>query len=162
MDIVKFSFVDGGIHHIMLKFKVSIHLFSVCESVVSYWWLTVDLVYKRKVVGRNDYLISSGWQAFFIRRTRYNTNSMRRTAFLVVNPVTGKIFASIFNCTPAGRVPGLGKSQTQKRLIQFVVVWCSVFGWAHRGPTNRFLLLQWFRVGLAVLSSHLLTNHNRT
>ena len=35
-------------------------------------------------------------------KIRYNINVMRRTARIVVSPITVNNFASLFGCTPAG------------------------------------------------------------
>ena len=66
--------------------------------------LSCDVVYKfRKIVGRNDF--SDQFRKITIRYkgTEYNMNVVRQTAWLVVNPVTVKNFAALFNCTPADR-----------------------------------------------------------
>ena len=63
-----------------------------------------DLVYKfKKIVGRADF--SDQFRKIIVRykRIRYNINIMRQPACLVSNPVTVNNFASLFNCTPAGR-----------------------------------------------------------
>ena len=63
-----------------------------------------DLVYKlKKLVGSNDF------SAQFIRiishykKIGYNNNILQQTACLVFYPITVGNFASLFNCTPAGR-----------------------------------------------------------
>ena len=40
------------------------------------------------------------------KRTGYNINVMRQSAYLVVNPITVNNFASLFNCTPVDSVLG--------------------------------------------------------
>ena len=39
----------------------------------------------------------------FFTKTGYNINVIRQTACMVVNPITVNNFASLFDCTPAGR-----------------------------------------------------------
>ena len=46
------------------------------------------------------------------KRMWYNINIMRRSACLVVNRVTVKNFASLFNCTPVGSVSVAAVSPT--------------------------------------------------
>ena len=64
-----------------------------------------DLVYKfKKIVGRADF--SDQFKKIIVRYKRigYNINIMRQSACLVFNPITVNNFASLFNCTPVGRV----------------------------------------------------------
>ena len=68
-----------------------------------------DFVYKlkkkkkKKNVGRADF--SDQFRKIIVRYKRigYNINIMRQAARLVFNPITVNNFASLFNCTPAGR-----------------------------------------------------------
>ena len=63
-----------------------------------------DLVYKfKKIVGRVDF--SDQFRKIIVRYKGigYNINIMRQSACLVFNPITVNNFASLFNCTPAGR-----------------------------------------------------------
>ena len=65
-----------------------------------------DLVY---IVGRHmNFLISLEKNRY--KRTPYNMNIMRQPACLVINPVTVNNFATLFNCTPAGRASDLIKA----------------------------------------------------
>ena len=64
-----------------------------------------DLIYKfKKIVGRADF--SDQFKKIIVRYKRigYNINIMRQSACLVFNPVTVNNFASLFNCTPVGRM----------------------------------------------------------
>ena len=64
-----------------------------------------DLVYKfKKIVGSVDF--SDQFRKIIVRYKRigYNINIMRQSACLVFNPITVNNFASLFNCTPVGRV----------------------------------------------------------
>ena len=66
-----------------------------------------DLVYKFKNnVGRADFF--DQFKKIFVRYKRigYNINTMRQSACLVFNPITVNNFASLFNCTPVGRISG--------------------------------------------------------
>ena len=67
-----------------------------------------DLVYTfKKIVDRNDF--SDQFRKITIRykNIAYNMNVMRQTACLVVNPITFKNYAYLFNCTPVGRASDL-------------------------------------------------------
>ena len=64
-----------------------------------------DLVYKFKIiVGISDF--SDQFRKIIIRYKRIgcNINIMRQSACLVFNPITVNNFASLFHCTPVGRV----------------------------------------------------------
>ena len=63
-----------------------------------------DLIYKfKKNVGRANF--SDQFKRIIVRYKRigYNINIMAQSACLVFNPITVNNFASLFNCTPAGR-----------------------------------------------------------
>ena len=116
----------------------------------------------KKIVGRSDF--SDQFRLIIIRykRNGYNMNFMRRTACLVVNPITVNNFADLFNCTPVGRASDLMFFflfcfvfyLPQRLSVKLAGAWRSVFGRAHRGSTVGLLLLQRFRLGL-LLSTRL-------
>ena len=63
-----------------------------------------DVVYKfRKIVRKTEF--SDQFKKIIMRykRTGYNVDVMRQSAFLVVNPITVNNFAVLFSCTPVGR-----------------------------------------------------------
>ena len=63
-----------------------------------------DLVYKfEKSVGRTDFSDQFRKNIIRYKRIGYNMNVTRRTACLVVNPITVNNFADLFNGTPVGR-----------------------------------------------------------
>ena len=60
-----------------------------------------DLVYKfKKITGRTDF--SDHFRKIMIchKRICYDLNVMRKSACLVINPITVDNFAALFNCTP--------------------------------------------------------------
>ena len=64
-----------------------------------------DLVYKFKlIVGKADFSDQFRKIIVHYKRFGYNINIMRQSACLVFNPITVNNFASLFNCTPVGRV----------------------------------------------------------
>ena len=63
------------------------------------------VVYKFKnIVGRADFSDQFRKSIICYKGIGYNINIMRQSACLVVNPITVNNFASLFNCTPVGRV----------------------------------------------------------
>ena len=63
-----------------------------------------DLVYRfRKIIGKNDF--SYHFKKIIVRYKKigYNTDDLRQTACLVVNPIRVNSFAYLFNCTTVGR-----------------------------------------------------------
>ena len=81
-----------------------------------------DLVYKfKKIVGRADF--SDQFKKIIVRYKRigYNINIMRQSACLVFNPITVNNFASLFNCTPAGRA-------SDSMMAQHKAIYFSWFG----------------------------------
>ena len=63
-----------------------------------------DLVYSfRKIIGKNDF--SYHFKKIIVRYKKigYNTDDLRQTACLVVNPIRVNSFAYHFNCTTVGR-----------------------------------------------------------
>ena len=64
-----------------------------------------DLVYKFKtIVCRADFSDQFRKNIVRYKHIGYNINIMRQSACLVFNPITVNNFASLFNCTPVGRV----------------------------------------------------------
>ena len=61
------------------------------------------LVYRRKIVGKSNF--SEQFRKLINRHKRigYNPYVMRQTACLVINPTLVESYASLFNCTTAGR-----------------------------------------------------------
>ena len=63
-----------------------------------------DLVYRiRKIVGRSNFSEQFRKLSNRYKRIGYNPYIMRRTACLVVNPVTIDSYALLFNCTTVAR-----------------------------------------------------------
>ena len=54
-------------------------------------------------MGRTDF--SDQFRKMMIRhkRTGFDLNDMRKSAWLVINPITGDYFAALFNCTSVYR-----------------------------------------------------------
>ena len=62
-----------------------------------------DLVYKLKnIVGSNNFSAQFIKIISHYKKIGYNINVLQQTACLVVNPITVRNFASLFNCTPVG------------------------------------------------------------
>ena len=63
-----------------------------------------DLVYKfRKIYACYDFSTQFRKVILRYKKIGYNINVIRQTACMVVNPITVNNFASLFNCTTAGR-----------------------------------------------------------
>ena len=63
-----------------------------------------DLVYKfRKIIGKNDFPYHFKKIIVRYKKIGYNTDVLRQTAFLVVNPIKVNSFSYLFNCTTVGR-----------------------------------------------------------
>ena len=63
-----------------------------------------DLVYKfRKIIGKNDFPYHFKKIIVRYKKIGYNIDVLRQTAWLVVNPIKGNIFAYLYNCTTVGR-----------------------------------------------------------
>ena len=61
------------------------------------------LVYKKKLIGINDFSFQFRKIITRYRRIGYNLNVMRQSACLVFNPIMVGNYAAFFNCTPEGR-----------------------------------------------------------
>ena len=57
----------------------------------------------RKIIGKNDFPYHFKKIVIRYKKIGYNTNVMRQTACLVVNPIKVNSFAYLFNCTTVGR-----------------------------------------------------------
>ena len=62
-----------------------------------------DLVYKKKLMGRNDFTFQFRKIITRHRRIGYNVNVMRQSACLVFNPIMVDNYAVFCNCTPVDR-----------------------------------------------------------
>ena len=63
-----------------------------------------DLVYKlRKLIGKNVFPYHFKKIIVRYKKIGYNTDVLRQTACLVVNPITVNRFAYLFNCMMVGR-----------------------------------------------------------
>ena len=86
--------------HSDLVSKFNVGLKSLLQQGLSEPEFYGDLVYKfRKIYACNDF---STQFSFRYKKIGYNINVIRRTACIVVNPLTVNNFASLFNYTPAG------------------------------------------------------------
>ena len=95
--------------HYELVSKFNVGLKTFLHQSLSEPELYGDLVYKfKKNVGRADFSnqLKKKKKKKIVRYKRigYNINIMRQSACLVCNPITVNNFASLFNCTPVGRV----------------------------------------------------------
>ena len=66
--------------------------------------MVTKYINSRNIVGRADFSDQFRKNIVCYKRIGYNINIMRQSACLVFNPITVTNFASLFNCTPAGRV----------------------------------------------------------
>ena len=86
----------------MSKYNVglkTLHLQSLSEPEFN-----GDLLYKfRKIIGKNDFPYHFEKVIVRYKKIGYNTNVMRQTGCLVVNPIKVNSFAYLFNCTTVGR-----------------------------------------------------------
>ena len=62
-----------------------------------------DLVYKKKLIRRNDFSFQFRKIITRYRRIGYNLNVMRQPACLVFYPIMVGNYAAFFSCTPVGR-----------------------------------------------------------
>ena len=62
-----------------------------------------ELVYFKKLIGRNDFSFQFRKIITRYRRIGYNLNVMRQSACLVFNPIMVDNYAAFFNCTSVGR-----------------------------------------------------------
>ena len=63
-----------------------------------------DLVYKsRKIIGKNDFPYHFKKIIVRYKKIGNNTDVLRQTVYLVVNPIKVNSFAYLFNCTTVGR-----------------------------------------------------------
>ena len=101
--------------HLLHRFVNVINLFcslrlSLLKQGLSEPEFYGDLVYRfRKYFGRKDFSDQLK-NIIHYKRTGYNIHVMRQSACLVVNPVTVNNFATLFNCTAAGRASDLMKA----------------------------------------------------
>ena len=90
--------------HYELVSKFNVGLKSLLHQGLSEPEFYGDLVHKlRNIVSRADFSDQFGKVIMRYKRIGFNINVMRQSACLVVNPITVDSFASLFNCTPAGR-----------------------------------------------------------
>ena len=86
------------------KFKIGLKALLQQGLSEQYFMVTWSINSKKMQVGL-IFLISTKKIIIRCKRTGYNTNVMRQSACLVVNPVTVNNIASLFNCTPVGSAP---------------------------------------------------------
>ena len=101
-----------------------------------------DLVFFKKLIGRNDFSFQFRKIITRYRRIGYNLNVMRQSACVVFNRIMVDNYAAFFNCTPVGRASD--SMMARLKDIHFswfgpVLLVCCV---AHRGPTGVFPLLR--------------------
>ena len=82
------------------------------------------------------------------KRIGYNINVMRQSACLVINPITVDSFASVFNCSPAGRASDSMKGPTKSFMIYLSWLGLDIFlSVGHLGFKKWFCfapVIQWF------------------
>ena len=90
--------------HSELVEKYNVSLRKLLQQGISDPEFYGDLVYRiRKNVGKSDFSEQFRKLINRYRRIGYNPYVMRQTACLVINPTSVDSYASLFNCTTAGR-----------------------------------------------------------
>ena len=92
--------------HYELASKFNVGLKPLLHQGLSELEFYGDLVYKfkKKNEGRADFSVQFRKIIVRYKCIGYNINIMRQSACLVFNPIMVNNFASLFNCTPVGRV----------------------------------------------------------
>ena len=63
-----------------------------------------DFVYKfRKIIGKNDFPYHFKQIIVRYKKIGYNTDVLRQTACLIINPIEINNFSYLFDCTTTGR-----------------------------------------------------------
>ena len=90
--------------HSELVEKYNVSLRKILQQGISESEFYSDLVYRiRKNVGISNFLEQFRMLINLYKRIGYNPYVMRQTACLVINPTSVDSYASLFNCTTAGR-----------------------------------------------------------
>ena len=90
--------------HYELISKFNVGLKSLLHQGLSEPEFYGDLVYKfKKMKGMTDFSDQFRKVIMRYKRIGYNLNVMRQSACLVINPITVKSYAALFNCTPVDR-----------------------------------------------------------
>ena len=84
--------------HYELISKFNVGLKTLLREGLSETEFYGDLVYKKKLIGRNDFSFQFRKIISRYRRIGYNLNVMRQSACLVFNPITVDNYATFFNC----------------------------------------------------------------
>ena len=125
--------------HSELDEKYDVSLRKLLQQGISEPEFYGDLVYRwRKVVGKSNFSEQFRKLIYSYKRIGYNPYVMRQTACLVINQTSVDSYATLFNCTKAGRASDSMTASTWS-FHKWVGAWCYVFGLAHRGSTSGFL-----------------------
>ena len=90
--------------HFDIVFKYNVGLKTLLLQDLSEPEFYGDFVYKfRKIIGKNDFPYHFKKIIVRYKKIGYNTNVVRQTAFLVVNPIKVNSCAYLFNCMTADR-----------------------------------------------------------
>ena len=106
------------------------------------------IVYKlRNIVGKFEFFYHFCKSVICYNRKRYNTDVIKQSACLAVNPITVDQFAYLFNCTPLGRgsdsvmpTPPPDLKPIHQMVRDGLLYFCFL---AHRGSASGFLLLRY-------------------
>ena len=102
--IFKRIFSNLPLDYFDIVFKYNVGLKTLLLQGLSELECYGDLVYKfRKIIGKNDFPYDFKKIIVRYKKIGYNTNVMRQTACLVVNPIKVYSFAYLFNCATVGR-----------------------------------------------------------
>ena len=86
----------------LVKYNVSLR--KLLQQGISEPEFNGDLVYRiRKIAGKSKFSEQFRKLINRYKRIGYNPYAMRQTACLVINPILVDSYASLFNCTAAGR-----------------------------------------------------------
>ena len=100
--------------HSELVEKHNVSLRNLLQQGISEPEFYGDLVYKtRKIVGKSNFSKQCRKLINRYKRIGYNPYVMRQTACLVINPTLVDSYASLFNCTTAGRASDSMTASTQ-------------------------------------------------
>ena len=90
--------------HIELVEKYNVSLTKLLQQGISEPEFDGDLVYRiRKIVGKSNFSEQFRKRINRYKRLGYNPYVIRQTAYLVINHTSVDSYASLFNCTTAGR-----------------------------------------------------------
>ena len=129
--------------------KYSVSLKTLLQQGISESEFYGDLVYRfRKIVGKSNFSEQSRKQINRYKIIGYSLDTMRQTAWLVINPIVIDGYVSLLNFMTAVRAAD-SMTASSYNFNQWDGAWQYVFGLARRGSSICFHLL-WHTVELAI------------